>query len=317
MSSEEIDDSDRDPRRVRFPLQENEIDSGNVNYEIQCYRDCSHSDRAVVRRPVRYPLNRFDKPRDGGDEIQVKNGSSFVRREGKEGTVRPESYNSQLLRLTDRSGRLNARGSYQNDFKGYGWNRRHEARKREKTHQERSNFTPYPNVNPFRFPNPNFTQNVFGSRFVTPNKNLRNTLLRHPLEWTPTEPLDGSLKLHKITNPVLRDGEYFDRMDHYGRDRTITSSSLEVNFEKNHSRWEPRSFKRQAVYPELWYARHCAEKDRDHFAVKVKSRQPSPQTRMTTALISRSVRPRIEVTGWRRKVKERGNFILKIFWFGF
>ena len=201
MSAEEIDDSDRDPRRTR---------------SNGCYQDCSHLGHPVVTRPTRYPLSRFEKPLDKGDACQIRNGSEFVRREGNEGTVRPESYPSQLLRLTDRSDRLNTNASsFKNAFKSYGWNKKHDDRIRERSHQERS-FT-----NPFSNPNPNFTQNWFGPRFVTPKKNLRNTLLRHPIEWNPTPPLDAALQVRQISNPVLRDGKIIENLDQINRERTV------------------------------------------------------------------------------------------------
>ena len=294
MSAEEIDESDRDPRRIR---QEN---------PTGCYQDCIHLSHPVVDRPVRYPLDRFERALDGGDEVQIRNGSEFSRREGNEGTVRPESYNSQLLRMTDRSDRFNKHAaSFKNAFKGYGWNRKRNDRLREKSHQERSN------NNPFSKPNPKFSQNLsqnwFGSRSTwvpTPKKNLRNTLLRHPLEWTPSRPLDDALELKQISNPVLRDGETLDKLTDINRTRTIRGDSLNVRFERNRSRWSPRIFKNQAVYPELWYARHCAEADKKSFKVKFNSRHPNPQLRMKSAFISRSIRPQLSVTGWRRKSQE-------------
>ena len=252
----------------------------------------------MVARPVRYPLNRFERSRDKGDKCQIRNGSEFIRREGNEGTVRPESYPSQLLRLTDRSDRMKSNASsFKRAFKGFGWNRKNISQHREKLHQERSS-------NPFSNPNPNLTQNWFGSRFVTPNKNLRNTLLRHPIEWEPTRPLDDAIRLKQIPNPTLRDGEIIEKLDGINRKRTVQSDDLSVRFERNRSRWSPQFFKSQAVYPELWYERHCAEKDQRPFKVQFKSRHPNPQIRMTSALVSRSVRPRINVTGWRMKEQE-------------
>lgn len=288
----DLDNCDRDPRRIR-----RDGNGGN------CYSDCSHFDAAIVERPCRPPLNRFNKPSLAVDKtVQVQNGDNFIRRDGDNlGSARPEAPKSHSLRFRDLGPYLNKSGSrFRGQFRRFGYNRREHERSMDVSTKARSLSNPF---HPDFTPKP--TNQWFGSQKVTPSKNLRSTLRRHHPNWDQIHDQLSTANSIDLYDPYHRDEKYFDEFDKLLVHQKIDEPKMTVKSEKRCRRGEIQEFTDRPVYGNLVYERYVQSKSKKKkgFSVRVNHRASNPRVNMKIAGISRGIRPQIEVTGWRRKVK--------------
>ena len=202
MSQSNIDDCDRDPRRVRdrpgdpLFIPELPLKTPAVNDAIR------------FRMPYNYKSKSktfFDKTDQsvGDTFVSQKTGqtksATFSRRDDPTGSTVAESLQDRRLRMNSYSHMLPGEGRRHSvQFRDWGYNRDIQRRRQNVDIQEQSrsrinNFnprfrSPKPFLNRFPHPKPNFTRN----HNWIPNKKLSNQLTNHHMTWEqPTETVSG------------------------------------------------------------------------------------------------------------------------------
>ena len=347
MSQSDLDDGDRDPRRVKtrprgfIPKLPNSI--------------------PIVNDPVRFkmPLNFMSKSSDNLDSTDQSVGDTFVhkksnkiksakfnRRDDPIGSVVKESLEHKRLRFNSSAHILRGEGK-RHSIQFMDWGHSQDAQRvsqnvdvQEQSHSGINSRSPrfsgprFPNFHNFRnfhnfhnFHNFQNSQNFRNSpnfRPITPaltlnrprhenrtsSKNLRHRLTRHSYrDWPVSSELKDYLDMKRVPKD-LRDDSYAERADKMMAHNTIREHQLWAK----RPIFQPRGSAPKAISrpfrPDLWYEWKCQKIDgkleNEKFKFKIRSPSSSPKKQGWLHHLSTPVKPKIEVTGWRKRIAEVG-----------
>ena len=332
MSQSDIDDSDRDPRRVR--------DRPGDPLFIPELPLKSPAVKDAIR--FRMPYNYKSKSKTVFDETDQSVGDTFVshksgqvksatfsRRDDPTGSTVTESLQDRRLRMNSYSHMLRGEGRRHSvQFRDWGYNRDMQRRRQNVDIQEQSRSRFNPSYKP-QFPPPksfsnhlprprsNFTRPRFDftqNRNWIPNKKLSNQLTNHHITWKlPTETVSGEFGDYltiRRSPPTLRDDKYREMADK----QHVYPQTRERHLHTKRSVYSPPGLPRPDVAlpfrPDLWYDWSCQKNDgklkNDKFNFSIRCRPTSPRKQNWLSGLSIPVSPRINVTGWRKRVTEVG-----------
>ena len=327
MSQSDLEDGDRDPRRVRKPskdplfIPELPLDEPKVadpirfrmpyNYGSKSKKIWDNTDQTTGSKFTRKKNGKF------GSAGDVQSASFNLRDDKPTGTIVAESYGHKRLRYNSYSHMLRGEGvRHSCQFREWGYNRdiqnrRQNIEPQEKSHSNFSNnfsprFSPQ-NFSPqFRSPYPRHKPNPF-SKFQnrTPNKNLTKHLKHHHTEWLASGEYRDYLDIRNAPQN-LRDDLYREKVREQSNSTTVLERHLHTPRPTLNLRGRPSENVSRPFRPYLWYDWRCKKYDDKPFNVAIDSRSGNPRKKMWVGCLSTPVKPKIEVTGWRRRIDEVG-----------
>ena len=326
MSHSDIDDGDRDPRRVRghdplfipeLPMSAPKVADPlrfKMPYDYRTMKAgvCDKTDQSKGTKFIRRKDGKFGKKGQIGS-------TSFIRRDDSTGSTVPESYHHQRLRMNSSSHTLRGEGTrYSAQFREWGYNRDAQYRRHNVDLKEQSRFNPSNSQNFRNFQNfqNRFSSSNFSPQFRTPypyptqtqNKDLSRRLTDHDRsKWS----ISGEMSAHvKLRNQPenLRDESYRKEVDKHFGHATFKERHLGARRPVYYPRGVPRPDVVRPFRPYLWYDWKCQKADKGTFKVQIRTRTNNPRKIVSIASLSQSVKPQIEVTGWRKRVDAEVGF---------